>query len=206
MENLNVSQLIITTIVIISSLTIHEYAHGLISHLQGDDTPQRYGRLTLNPLAHLDIFGLIALFVFKFGWAKPIPIDSYYYKNRRLGIILTSFAGPASNLLLAFFSALVIYGVKPQSEAVIFFLVNMVLINTGLAVFNMLPFPPLDGSKIFAELFGGRIANMIYSLEGKGMFILFILLWLPPVTSFIGTVRAQVIYSIVDLAQLIVGR
>lgn len=206
MENLNVSQLIITTIVIISSLTIHEYAHGLISHLQGDDTPQRYGRLTLNPLAHLDIFGLIALFVFKFGWAKPIPIDSYYYKNRRLGIILTSFAGPASNLVLAFFSALVIYGVKPQSEAVIFFLVNMVLINTGLAVFNMLPFPPLDGSKIFAELFGGRIANMIYSLEGKGMFILFILLWLPPVTSFIGTVRAQVIYSIVDLAQLIVGR
>jgi Zn-dependent protease len=204
MLDLSPSQLVFYVIAMAISLTVHEYAHALISHIQGDRTPEEHGRLTLNPLAHLDIIGFISLFVFKFGWAKPVPIGVYNYKKPRLGVILTSFAGPASNLILSFFSLLVLYLLNPQSEAIQFFLVQLFVINAGLAVFNLLPFPPLDGSKIFAETFGGKVADLIYKLEGKGIAVLFILLWLEPVRNVIANIRQGVILGISFLVQLIV--
>ncbi|WDC83806.1 site-2 protease family protein [Caloramator sp. mosi_1] len=99
----SLSELIFVSIAVIVSLTIHEYSHALAATLLGDDTPKVYDRLTLNPFAHIDIAGLIALLIVRFGWAKPVPVNPYNFKNRSLGIIITSIAGPLSNIILAFF-------------------------------------------------------------------------------------------------------
>ncbi len=181
----SVAKIIFTLAAVTISLTIHEYSHGLISTAQGDDTPRRSGRLTLNPLAHIDPVGFLSLMILKFGWAKPVPISSRNYKNPRLGIILTSLAGPVSNLLLAFFSILSMYIFKIQSDGMQVFLAELVFLNVGLAVFNLIPIPPLDGSKIFGEIFGGRVSEFIYRIDRKGMIILLILLWIPPVSSLL---------------------
>ncbi|SKA82253.1 Zn-dependent protease (includes SpoIVFB) [Caloramator quimbayensis] len=203
MFNYDIAQFLITGIAIIISLSIHEYSHALISTLLGDDVPFRYGRLTLNPLAHIDPIGIISLFLFKFGWAKPVPISSRNYKNRRLGIILTSLSGPISNLLLSFFTALCFVIFSPSSEGVVYFLGELFTINTGLFVFNLIPIPPLDGSKIFAELFGGRIADFIYSLERWGMVLLFALLWIPQVSYFLSFLIHTVKIFILNIITII---
>lgn len=199
----SVSEFVITGIVIIISLSFHEYAHALTSVTMGDDTPRKYGRLSLNPAAHIDIVGLICLFLFKFGWAKPVPINPNNYRNPKKGIILTSIAGPAANLILAFLTALVWQLTNPQSEAVRYFLSMLLVINSGLAVFNLIPVPPLDGSKIFAELFGGAVAEFIYKIDRIGTLIIFALLWLDPVNNFLSTMIGLVINGIVKIVSLI---
>lgn len=196
----SIGTFILTGIGIIISITIHEYSHALVSTKLGDKTPEMYGRLTLNPLAHIDLLGLISLFIFRFGWAKPVPIDSSYYKDRRKGIILTSLAGPVSNLILAFFSLLILRAAKPQSRGLDIFLIILAQLNTGLAVFNMIPLSPLDGSKIFAELFGGRVADIIYSLERYGTFLIFILIWIPAVQNAISFMTQGVLRGLYALA------
>jgi Zn-dependent protease len=193
MPNLSISEWILRAIAVIIALTIHEFSHGLVSHLQGDRTPESHGRLTLNPLAHIDPLGLIALFIFRFGWAKPIPTNPSNYKKPRIGIMLTSIAGPLSNLLLSF-SAIMFFIItnptnnsiaylflNPDSNAMIFFYQEVIFMNASLAVFNMIPVPPLDGSKIFASIFGGKVAELIYKIEGKGTLVLLLLLYIPVV-------------------------
>lgn len=199
-----VSEWIMRGLVVIISLTIHEFSHGLVSYIQGDKTPGSYGRLTLNPIAHIDPFGLIALFLFRFGWAKPVPINPQYYKHRRLGIILTSFAGPISNLLLMFIATLVLLKTNPQNTIVIYFYQEFIFINASLAVFNMIPIPPLDGSKIFAELFSGKVAELIYRIEQKGTIILILLIWFPPVNTALSNVIYSVVKVIANLSGLII--
>lgn len=196
----NIGTFILTAIGIIISLTIHEYSHALVSTKLGDKAPEMYGRLTLNPLAHIDLLGLLSLFIFRFGWAKPVPIDPSYYRDRRKGIILTSLAGPVSNLILAFFSLLIFRAAKPQSKGIALFLIILAQLNTGLAVFNMIPLSPLDGSKIFAELFEGKVADLIYSLERYGTFLIFILLWIPAVQNVISLMIQNVLSWLYALA------
>lgn len=195
--NFDILELVITGIVVIIALTFHEFAHGLASYSQGDDTAKAQGRLTLNPFSHIDIFGLIMLFIVKFGWAKPVPINPYVYKNRRRGIIITSFAGPFANLLLAFFSyftfELLLKNNYMLSQGMAVFLTTMILLNVNLAIFNLLPIPPLDGSKIFAEAFGGKVADLIYKIEGMGMIFLILILMLPPVRSLLGFLSRMVL-------------
>lgn len=198
----NVAEFVLSFAAVIISLTIHEYAHGLISTAQGDDTPRNYGRLTLNPLAHIDPIGFISLMLFRFGWAKPVPISSRNYKNQRIGIILTSLAGPVSNLLLAFFSILSIYLFNVQAEGMVYFLTQLIFLNLGLAVFNLIPIPPLDGSKIFAEIFGGRVSKFIYSIERKGMFLLFILLWFPPFNRLLSRIIISILIWMSTIVQI----
>lgn len=202
-EYRNAGEIILSLIAIIVSFTIHEYSHALISTVQGDDTPQKYGRLTLNPAAHIDIMGFIFLFIFKFGWAKPVPISSRNYKNPRLGIILTSLAGPVSNLILAFISLLVAMA-YPQSDGISYFLGQLVLINVGLAVFNLIPVPPLDGSKIIAEIFGGRVAVFIYNIQRYGVMILLIILWLPYVSDTFSMLIYIIIKTMANLARMLI--
>lgn len=201
-----ISELILRTVAIIVSLTVHEYAHAVVSIIQGDDTPAAYGRNTLNPMAHIDIMGLLSLFVFRFGWAKPVPIQSYNYKNPRRGIILTSLAGPFANFLLAFFSAVIFFVVPNQSQFMQSFLAELFAINCGLMVFNLIPFPPLDGSKVLSELFGGKVAEFMYKMERGGTFLLFMLLWLPPVQMFVGLLIGKAEFFIQYLAILVTGR
>lgn len=143
----------------LAAICIHEMSHGLMSYALGDPTPKREGRISLNPLRHLDPMGVICLVVLHFGWAKPVRIAPQYYKNRKLGIILVSLAGPVSNFILAFVS-LILYGLAivrlGDSEAGYFLQVILwysAVINVGLGTFNLIPIPPLDGSHVAEELF-----------------------------------------------------
>jgi Zn-dependent protease len=197
-------ELIMFTIVIVISLVIHEFSHGLVSYLQGDNTAKDNGRLTLNPISHIDPFGLIAIYLVHFGWAKPIPINSKNYKYRRLGIILTSLAGPLSNILLAFFGAIISTAVNSQSEIIRFFLNYLIYINVTLAVLNLIPLPPLDGSKILAELLGGVVREFMYKIDRIGMLIVFLLLYLDSINRVFFNIIDIIMNEIVKIASLIV--
>lgn len=144
---------------ILLALTVHEFAHGLMAFKLGDPTARDAGRLTLNPIAHLDIIGGLMLLWGPFGWAKPVPVNGYYFKKPKRDILLVSLAGPLSNILLAIIFGTVhkllkvhfsgITGLNANLEQ---FLILTVLINLGISFFNLLPVPPLDGSKILMGL------------------------------------------------------
>lgn len=170
-------------LMIVISLPIHELAHGMVANWLGDDTAYYQGRLTLNPLAHLDLFGTISMAVFGFGWAKPVPVNPRRFKcNMRLGMALTAFAGPLSNIVLALVFMVVSkvcfrLGMAMDNNFLFFvnwITFNMSIANVGLAFFNLLPIPPLDGSRILnyflplkAQMFFDRIeAYSFYILMG----------------------------------------
>jgi Zn-dependent protease len=156
MLNLSPAELIQAIIIIVISLTVHEFGHSLMAIRLGDDTPRREGRLTLNPLAHIDIIGFIMLVVAGFGWAKPVHIDPRALSKPQRDEVLISIAGPLANILLAVVVALVVRAVVALSADIsrtllvgIFnVLTQAAAINVGLALFNMLPIPPLDGSHL----------------------------------------------------------
>ncbi len=156
------------------ALTVHEYAHGRVAYALGDPTPARAGRLTLNPLSHLDPLGTIALFLFHFGWAKPVPINPYYFRHPRRDIVLVSLAGPGANLLTAI-AAGIILKILTRVGYIYNPLWYMVLytmdINVILAMFNLIPIPPLDGSKILFGLAKVR-PSTVFFLERYGPTIL----------------------------------
>jgi len=156
MLNLSPSELIQAIIIIVISLTVHEFGHSLMAIRLGDDTPRRQGRLTLNPLAHIDFIGFVMLLVAGFGWAKPVNIDPRALKKPQRDEILISLAGPLANVLLAVAAALIVWAFVAARESIsrtllvgIFnVLTQAAAINMGLALFNMLPIPPLDGSHL----------------------------------------------------------
>ena len=167
--------------VILISLSFHEASHAFVSYKLGDPTAKNMGRLTINPLKHLDPLGTIMMIISSlsgigFGWAKPVPINPSYYKNRKQGTMLTGLAGPVSNLLLAFiavFPFLLIqinYNVEALSQydkiTVAFNFVQMFFLsNISLAVFNLLPIPPLDGSKILTGILPTRLYFQLMQYE-----------------------------------------
>ncbi|MCX6714520.1 MAG: site-2 protease family protein [Candidatus Uhrbacteria bacterium] len=145
-------------IAILFSLTVHEFSHGLMAKVRGDLTAEREGRLTLNPLAHLDVFGFIPLLLFGFGWAKPVPFNPYNLKNPKWDSVLIALAGPASNLIIAIvcsmaFRYLVVGGILSSYSLLSAFLFFFILLNLFLMLFNIIPIEPLDGSKLFFALF-----------------------------------------------------
>ncbi len=159
MQTLQATPVIFEIIVLIFSIIIHEISHGYVAELLGDPTARLQGRLTLNPLKHIDPIGSILVPIitafsgFAFGWAKPVPYNPYNLKNRRTGELLIAAAGPASNFLIAFvFGLFIRFGI---GGSIIFLQLcgYIVLINISLAVFNLIPFPPLDGSKILFAAF-----------------------------------------------------
>ena len=173
---------------ILIALTLHEYAHGQAADWLGDDTPYLQGRLTINPLPHIDWIGFFMLMFFSFGWAKPVQVNPYNFKNIRVkkGMMLVSLAGPLMNILLACIGmiALRLLNFDPQvgqysgnMPELIQMLLPLVQINIILAVFNLIPVPPLDGSKILAGLLPDAGAQFIYSMEQYGPIILLLLIF-----------------------------
>jgi Zn-dependent protease len=153
---------------------LHELAHGLAADVLGDPTPRRMGRLTLDPLAHIDWIGMIMLVIFRFGWAKPVVCDPRNFRNPRLGMLWVALAGPAMNVVVAFL-ALVALGLLalPQGSTGYSVVYLIFVYNVFFAVFNILPIPPLDGSKILA-LFGSEAERLMHLIEPFGWVILLV--------------------------------
>ena len=186
---------------LVIALVIHEYAHAKAADVMGDFTPRMTGRLTLNPMAHIDPIGLIMLLVVRFGWAKPVMINARNFRNWRQGELLVAVAGPVANLLEAFISLLamaVLFKLGMFSEGVRLVLSMMVLFNINFAIFNMLPLPPLDGSKVLMVLLPGRLAYKLMSLE-RYSFIILIFLMMTPFLTMILIPLQRLVLSIFNL-------
>lgn len=158
--------------VLIFSLCFHEFAHAWVAYKLGDPTAKQSGRLTLNPLAHLDPMGSLMILIIGFGYAKPVPVDARYLKNPRTDMMKVAFAGPAANLLLAFVGGTIIRA-HIVGGSLILMLYLFTQINIMLAVFNMIPIPPLDGSQIFSGLMVRKNPNLVMKLQMYGPQILF---------------------------------
>ena len=186
---------------LVIALVIHEYAHAKAADVMGDFTPRMTGRLTLNPMAHIDPIGLIMLLVVRFGWAKPVMINARNFRNWRQGELLVAVAGPVANLIVAFISLLamaVLFKLGMFSEGVRLVLSMMVLFNINFAIFNMLPLPPLDGSKVLMVLLPGRLAYKLMSLE-RYSFIILILLMMTPFLTMILIPLQRLVLSVFNL-------
>ena len=166
-------------------LTVHELCHGLTAYRLGDPTAKNAGRLTLNPLRHIDPLGLLLMLTAHVGWAKPVPVDMRHFKRPKLGMALTALAGPVSNFLLAWLFLAVsgfLVRLLPFSAAWHFYLtaffVNAALLSVGLGIFNLIPVPPMDGSRILFAFFPDRIYYGILRYERYIMLAMLVLVWL----------------------------
>ncbi len=171
---MNKSQLLILLIpVAIASLTVHEYSHGRVAFLLGDNTAKSLGRLSFNPLKHLDPIGTLFIYFIGFGWAKPVPVDPRNFEHPRRDMMYVAIAGPLSNVVLAVFCSFLIRTIEPFDNWVLFALLSFgVYINVALAIFNLLPVFPLDGSSVIKGLVPGNIAARLSGLDRFGAFIL----------------------------------
>ena len=196
---MNKSQLLILMIpVVIFSLTVHEYSHGRIAFLLGDNTAKRLGRLSFNPLKHLDPIGTLFFYFMGFGWAKPVPVDPRNFDQPRRDMMYVAIAGPLSNLALAVICGFFIRIIDPYDSWILFTLLSFgVYINVALAIFNLLPVFPLDGSSVIKGLVPFNIAEHLIGLDRFGAFLLIgvvlldhfantgilgVILWVPIIT------------------------
>jgi Zn-dependent protease len=198
----NLIYYVLSAIAVLIILTFHEYAHGYIAYKLGDNTAKSLGRLSLNPIKHLDPFGAVCMLLFHFGWAKPVPINPRNFKNPKRDFALVALAGPLSNLILAFISAFfylllraVFYGMSFPSDFLYRLAYNALLfiyifhsINLGLAIFNLIPVPPLDGSRILNVVLPPKVYFGIMKYERQ--IYLGLLLWL-----FIGSAASEFLLS-----------
>ncbi|HWS43670.1 MAG TPA: site-2 protease family protein [Pseudoflavonifractor sp.] len=166
-------------------LTLHEMGHGLAAYALGDPTAKKSRRLSLNPLRHLDPFGALMMLAFGFGWAKPVPIDIRYFKHPKRGLALTALAGPVTNFLLAYLALVGANFLLPSAYSgtvwagyLLDFLVTLCLCSLGLGIFNLIPFPPLDGSKVVEGFLPDKITYTVLRYERYGMLGLMLLLWM----------------------------
>ncbi len=172
-------------------LTVHETCHGLAACALGDPTAKRMHRLSLNPLHHIDWLGLASMVVCGFGWAKPVPVDMRYFKKPKTGMALTALAGPVSNFLLALallFTASLLAAFAPVNGVVVglfSFCANTAVLSIGLGLFNLVPIPPLDGSKVLFSLLPERAYYTLMRYERYGMAVLLLLVWLDVGSSYL---------------------
>lgn len=186
MLDINIKELIYLVPAILIAVSFHEFAHGYVSYKLGDPTPKATGRLSLNPLAHLDPIGTLCLLLFHFGWAKPVQVNPYYYKNKKRGMALVGLAGPVMNffiaLISAYFMGYILKKTGGYAGDVVVFIYNllkyMYMINVGLGVFNLIPLPPLDGSKIIGAILPENIYFNLMRYERYGQIIVLGLLML----------------------------
>ncbi|MGM9605993.1 MAG: site-2 protease family protein [Oscillospiraceae bacterium] len=212
--------LLLRVAAVLICIMVHEVCHGLAAYLLGDPTAKTQHRLSFNPLRHIDPFGALMMLLVGFGWAKPVPVDMRYFKKPKAGMAITALAGPFSNFILAYVALLIAYlilGIAVVSGAFASSLVQGVLdfcsltasLSIGLGVFNLIPFPPLDGSKVVGAFLPDRIYYKILRYEFAGTIVLMALLWLGVLDSPLYAVRGWITNALLTLAQwpymLIVG-
>lgn len=191
-------------------ISIHEASHGLVAYWLGDNTAKEKGRLTVNPLAHIDIMGLVCMIVFHFGWARPVPVDPSNFKKPKAGMALTALAGPVSNLLLSLvlmciYVTLWSVGFGGRIGAALGeFLFITAILSCGLAVFNLLPIPPLDGSRLLLPFIPNHILAKLLPHEGTVRAVLMVLLLLGFMDGIIGTAQNFLANGILQAALTIV--
>lgn len=201
------AQVISVVFVIICILPLHEFAHGWVANKLGDPTAKLAGRLTFNPLASVDPMGAAALILFGFGWAKPVPVDSRYFKKPKRDMAVTALAGPVSNLLAAFVGAVLVAVMEafvPANGATRFLfnvLYYYVVVNISLAVFNLLPAPPLDGSRIIGAFLSDRALAAYYRYQNIFVMLVFVLMFSGALSGPLYTVQnflAKIIFTIAE--------
>ena len=182
-----ITQIIIQLPILLIALTVHEFSHGYVAYLLGDDTAKRAGRLTLNPISHIDPFGLIMLFIARIGWAKPVPINPYNFRNYKKDTALTAAAGPAANFILAILLSIIFNLIKKMNPDIMYnassltqfwlsMLLYAILINLALGLFNLIPIPPMDGSKILGGFLSDEAYYKYTARERQGAQLLMIIL------------------------------
>lgn len=198
--------------VVFCCMPIHELAHGLIANKLGDDTARLKGRLTINPFAHLDLIGTIMIFLFGIGYAKPVPVNARRLKKPRRDMALIAIAGPISNLLMSFVSAFVLCAVvkfsgnaTPVAEALFKFFYFAAAVNISLAVFNILPIPPLDGSKVLASILPNKVYFKYLQYERYIMIALMVILFLGLLNGPIGFLSGLMMKIVLFVPSLIFG-
>ncbi|MEA5051122.1 MAG: site-2 protease family protein [Oscillospiraceae bacterium] len=198
-------KLISRVVILVTAIPVHESAHGLVSLWLGDPTAKRAGRISLNPLRHFDMLGTLCLLAVGIGWAKPVPIDPRYYKNPRAGMALSALAGPVSNLLMAYvamclykivaYTAPAASGFWSYAALVLYY---MVIIDVYLAIFNLMPFPPFDGSRIYTAFLPERIYFGIMKYERYIFIAVFALLMLTSVFDAPLTAATNAVLTFLD--------
>lgn len=195
-------------------ITLHELSHGFAAYLLGDNTAKDRGRLTFNPIAHIDIFGFLCMLVAGIGWAKPVPVSPYNFKlkNKKIGMAITALAGPLANLVLAFVflfirTLLIIYAYdKALLLGLASFLEITAIMSIGLMAFNLIPIPPLDGSKIILPFLPGKVVEFLYKNERYISIGFLIVLMLDLLDGVINTVVGFILNGIIDLIiKIIIG-
>ena len=189
------------------AISAHESAHAWVANRCGDPTARLMGRISLNPLRHLDPVGLLMMVLFGFGWAKPVPVDPRYFKKPKQGMAITALAGPASNFVLAYVSTIIysmlfaVAQVKGESTGLglaLTFFSLLISLNIGLGIFNLIPFPPLDGSKVLAMFLPDRWYGRWMQLERYGMIVLMAALWFGLLDGFLMAARNLVLNAMLN--------
>lgn len=192
----SVSDFLITLLAILFAISVHEFGHAFVAHLNGDDTAKNQGRMTINPINHIDPFGMLMMFLVHFGWAKPVPVNPQNYRNQKQGNITVSLAGIVFNLISAIIFALINKYVAIESINAITY--SLVIYNIGFAAFNILPIPPLDGWNLLATFLPRDIVYKVYEYS-RYTTIIFIILIMTNAFSYILNPIYVFFYKIVML-------
>lgn len=180
LRNFDIMSFLYQLLALLIAFSFHEFAHALVADRLGDPTPRQQGRLTLDPLAHIDVIGFLLLLIAGFGWAKPVEIDPRNFKNRKWGDVLVAIAGPLTNLLIALIAYLILFfmpnSLTSGSKIIFNILWAIIVLNIGLAVFNILPIPPLDGYHVVKSLFFKYNVKFFWEFERYSFILLIILI------------------------------
>ncbi len=200
-------ELLYIIIALVIALTVHEYSHALMAHKFGDSTAKRQGRLTLNPLAHLDFFGTLMIFIAGFGWAKPVPVNYFNIRDKKYAGVIISIAGPISNLIIAIiamgiWNGLLKLNIIQNLNNTTYYAVYrtfdiLVYFNLVLFIFNLLPIPPLDGYRVIEDLAPKELRPRLIQLEQYGVFI-FLILFITPIGNYFFSYIFNIIQPLVN--------